>query len=179
MIEITQQSHKTDNWVFRFDDIDKTLLKSLNQHRVDCIIIGGVATAYYGCRPLSEINDLDFLIRPSLQSARRFHDALKTAEKSLNLPSTNFDVSNLPSAPNVQFKFIGWPYEIDFITYSSVPEFDLLFEQSIEVDIGLEKVRVISLIDLIEMKRMAITNHYNVNKKHRIDLSRLIKLQNS
>ena len=53
----------------------KEFFRSLNAHGVECLIVGGVAYNFYA--PPRATKDIDVWIRPTVENATRFLDALK------------------------------------------------------------------------------------------------------
>lgn len=93
----------------------REVVKSLNSRKVRYLVIGGNAVALHGV-PRNTF-DLDILIEPTLQNARRVLDALRdiemwtadltTPQRMLNIPITGFNdripLDVMTSIPGVRF----------------------------------------------------------------------------
>jgi hypothetical protein len=57
-------------------DRNLELVRTLNAHGVEFLVIGGLAVRYYGCREWHQVDDLDLLLNPNEEKSRRFEQSL-------------------------------------------------------------------------------------------------------
>jgi hypothetical protein len=87
----------------------KDLLELLNEHKVECLIVGGYALAFHGAPRYT--GDIDILVRPHPENAQRILNALA---------AFGFQLSNLTvddfTKPNNVVQLGVPPVRIDLIT---------------------------------------------------------------
>ncbi len=87
----------------------RELLELLNEHKVDYLIVGGYALAFHGAPRFT--GDIDILVRPDPENARRVLDALAAFGFTLpNLTAQDFEI------PNQVVQLGVPPVRIDIIT---------------------------------------------------------------
>ena len=124
------------------------LLKLLEKHRVDYVVIGGYAVMEYS-EPRAT-KDLDLLIDCSEENAEKIYDALKEFGASLKGIDKQF------FAEREKFYKIGRPpSRIDIITSAEGASFADIRETREERQLGDVTVFFISLENLIKLKEAA------------------------
>ena len=124
----------------------ESLLKSLNGHKVDYVIIGATAFPIHGYARATL--DIDLFIRPDLQNASRALEALK---------DFGYDVSDLTEEDLLTKKVLIRQYlvETDIHPFVTGITFDQVWQNRLPGTYGNEKVYYASLEDLITMKKAA------------------------
>ena len=167
---------ETPLWHYKFGEEDIALLRKLNEADVSYLIIGGAAVAHYGCREAHEIDDLDILVDNSEVNAQRFADVINRATteagRSLKTPLTS---SNFIK-PRVQFPLKFSPFNCEFQTSVSHEDFEALLLKAVKSEIRFQKILLVSLSDLIEMKKKCVEEYGAALKKHADDLKKLMNL---
>jgi predicted nucleotidyltransferase len=120
------------------------LYRSLNKHKVDYLVIGGVASVIYGV-PRTTI-DLDLFIRPTLANCRRLLVALK--EVKFGTAYLTDPATILSKEITVLSDFI----EVDILIKPKGISFANAWKKRSIIDIQGVKVNFISLSDLIKAK---------------------------
>jgi len=143
---------------------DAKLLHTFIEEDVEFMVIGGVATQFYGCRKSDEVDDLDLLLNPTNQNVKKLCSAL--AKLNLNTP---LDISHVIN-PRVQLRIKHPPYNTDLLSPSKEQNFTTVYENSIESNFKHHKARVISKDELIKMKVDVIKNTQDDLEKHNKDL---------
>jgi hypothetical protein len=140
--------------------------------RVEFLVIGGLAVAFHKCRSGLNVDDLDLLMNPSVENVKRFIDVLK-----------GLNVCSLPSIeqwarPNLRINFRPF-YYLDVLTPGEeVTGEDVNFSEllsrseqgCLQGNQGDIPVYIISLPDLVKMKRKAVQKLSEEKKKHEDDL---------
>ena len=87
----------------------KELLKLLNSHKVDYLVVGGYALAFHGVPRFT--GDIDLFVKPDAANAKRILEALaKFGFGSLNLTEADF------ATPGNVVQFGVPPVRVDIIT---------------------------------------------------------------
>ena len=87
----------------------KELLELFNKHKVEYVIVGAYALAFYGCPRYT--GDLDLLVKPDPDNAKKIIEAIKEfGFESLNLGIKDF------SSPEKVIQLGVPPIRIDLIT---------------------------------------------------------------
>jgi predicted nucleotidyltransferase len=122
------------------------LLRFLNAHRVDFVIIGATAFPIHGYARATL--DIDIFIRPEPPNAARLLEALG---------DFGYDVSDITLEDLLTKKVLIRQYlvETDIHPYVSGVTFDQVWENRVSGTYGSEKVFYASLDDLIAMKQAA------------------------
>jgi hypothetical protein len=136
------------------------LIKLLIEYGVEFIITGGAAVAVHGCRDPMDVDDLDILIEPTLENARRVMAALQA--RHIN---TNFPVDRL-TGPEAQICLKMLHYWADLITPRSNVDFGDLVRSSLVATHDWQTVRVIGRADLIAMKEVALIRTVDRPDRH-------------
>ena len=124
----------------------KNLLKSLNAHNVQFIIIGATAGIAHGYSRLTR--DLDIFIQPTPENAKRLFKALQQCGYDL------MDTS-IEEALAKKLLFRQYILELDVHPFVKGISFDQLWENKVSYQFYDEKVYFASLDDLIQMKKSA------------------------
>jgi predicted nucleotidyltransferase len=122
------------------------LLRSLNAHKVDFVIIGATAFPPHGYARATL--DIDLFIRPEPQNASRVLDALR---------DFGYDITDITLEDLLTKKVLIRQYlvETDLHPFVSGVTFDQVWENKISGTFGKEKVYYASLDDIIMMKEAA------------------------
>jgi predicted nucleotidyltransferase len=124
----------------------ENLLRSLNGHKVDFIIIGATAFPTHGYARATL--DIDLFIRPDPQNASRVHDALR---------DFGYDITEIALEDLLTKKILIRQYlvETDIHPFVAGVTFDQAWKNKISGTFGKEKVYYASLDDIIIMKEAA------------------------
>ncbi len=124
----------------------ENLLKSLNAHKVEFVIIGATAFPVHGYARATL--DIDLFIRPELENARRTLEALK---------EFGYDVTDLNEDDLLSKKVLIRQYlvETDIHPFVQGVTFERVWKNRVSGTYGNEKVYYASLDDLIKMKKAA------------------------
>jgi predicted nucleotidyltransferase len=122
------------------------LLRSLNAHRVDFVIIGATSFPIHGYARATL--DIDIFIRPEPQNAAQLLEALR---------DFGYDVSDITLEDLLTKKVLIRQYlvETDVHPFVTGVTFDQIWENRVSGTYGDEKVFYASLDDLITMKQAA------------------------
>jgi predicted nucleotidyltransferase len=124
----------------------ESLLKLLNAHNVEFVIIGATAFPVHGYARATL--DIDLFIRPEPENARRTLKALK---------EFGYDVTDLSGEDLLSKKVLIRQYlvETDIHPFVQGATFDQVWKNRVSGAYGNEKVYYASLDDLIAMKKAA------------------------
>lgn len=118
------------------------LLKALNEHSVEYLIVGGLAVSYY-CRQ-RQVGDLDLIVNSTCENARKVRLAL------IGLGARNFDLRELTKLKiHVPFKFQH--YDADIFTPERDFDFVPVFSESKKVKIDDTFGYIPSVDNLIDL----------------------------
>ncbi len=122
------------------------LLRSLNAHRVEFVIIGATAFPIHGYARVTL--DIDIFIRPESQNAVQLLEALR---------DFGYDVSDITLEDLLTKKVLIRQYlvETDIHPFVSGITFDQVWKNRVSGSYGNERVFYASLDDLITMKEAA------------------------
>ena len=149
--------------MFVSDDM-RDLLRLFHEHGVSFAVCGGFAVAHYGFVRMTL--DLDLLIDPAPENARRVFDALV----EFGFGDAGITVDSIQRA-DAAFTLGAPPNQIDLLTkMSSVPASEVL-GRSVDAEIDGVPVPVVAREDLVFAKREAGT------PKGRLDLEELENLE--
>ena len=124
----------------------ENLLKSLNGHKVEFVIIGATAFPIHGYARATL--DLDIFIRPDPQNVSRLMNALR---------DFGYDLADVTPEDLLTKKVLIRQYlvETDIHPFVSGLSFDQVWNNKVSGTYGKEKVYYASLEDLIMMKQAA------------------------
>jgi predicted nucleotidyltransferase len=124
----------------------ENLLKLLNAHNVEFVIIGATAFPVHGYARATL--DIDLFIRPAPENARRTLEALK---------EFGYDVTDLSEKDLLEKKILIRQYlvETDIHPFVQGVTFDQVWKNRVSGTYVNEKVHYASLDDLITMKKAA------------------------
>ena len=123
-------------------------LKCLNDHKVRYLVVGAHAVSYY-TRPRFT-KDLDILIEPSLQNARRILQALK----DFGFISLKISLKDL-SDPKSIIQLGVAPNRVDLIGSIEGVSFKAAWKKRVSGIYGKEDVAYLSLKDLVRTKEIS------------------------
>jgi hypothetical protein len=122
-----------------------TLLRALQQTRIQALVVGTVAAALQGAPILTR--DIDFLIRDT----RRNREKIAQLCAALGARATPF--SELTTA--IRLVGLETPVDLMFDTLPGVGRFESVRARSVRVPIGDREARVATLEDVIKSKETA------------------------
>jgi hypothetical protein len=128
------------------------LLRTLVEHRVEFVVVGGVSAALQGA-PILTL-DLDIVHRRDPGNIERLLKALRSMEASYRDAGTRHilpDHTHLESAGHQLLMTTGGPLDV-LGTIGSGRSYDDLLPLSRKIAVGDFKIRVLSLEALIEVK---------------------------
>jgi len=144
---------------------NEKLLQHFTQAGVDFLVVGGAAVASHGCRDHGQYDDLDLLISPSLENAKRVVDALRVAGVPLAASV------ELLARPAIQVPLKNWQYWAEILTPRKGFDFNSVATSALPGMVGQQPVRIISRLDLINMKEDAVSKLREDLDKHERDLA--------
>ena len=118
------------------------LLRALNHHDVEYMVVGGQAVSYY-C-PQRAVGDLDLLINGTLENAKKVRSAL------IVLGMNDFEHTKL-TKPKVQIP-LKLLHDADIITPEDGFDFSAAFSRAVQAEINGVPISIPSVEDLIIMK---------------------------
>lgn len=126
----------------------KDFIQALNQHQVEYVLIGGYAVILHGYARTT--GDLDIWLRKTSDNYRK----LKHAFATFRMPM--FDLTEENFLYNEDFDVFSFgvpPVSIDLLTHAEGLSFDTAYDQAQFVEIEGFKVRLVSLRNLIDLKK--------------------------
>jgi len=124
----------------------KELLKLLNAHKVEFLVVGGYALAFHGAPRYT--GDLDMLVRPEAENARRILAALD----DFGFGSLEVDENDFTTADRVLQLGIA-PARIDLMTSITGVGWEEAFANCVDGELGGVPVKYIGRADFIANKR--------------------------
>ena len=118
------------------------LLRALNYHDVEFLVVGGQAVSYY--YPQREVGDLDLLVNATLENAEKVRSAL------ISLGMNDFEHAKL-NKPKVQIP-LKVLHDADIITPEDGFDFSVALSRSVQAEIKGIPISIPSVEDLIIMK---------------------------
>jgi predicted nucleotidyltransferase len=140
------------------------LLRKLNDDGVSFVLVGGGAVAAYGCRDDLYLTELDILIDPAIENAKRVIGALSASGMKLWISAVDL------AGPKKQLPVKQLLFDMDILTPGVEESFSAILERSGHMMVGDVEVRVIARDDLIAMKRIAANKPDPESEKHKRDL---------
>lgn len=128
----------------------RDLLVELADARAEFVLIGGWAMAVHGRTRATE--DLDLLVRPDKENARRVFDALVAFGAPLLQHGVTPDLFELA---DYGYRFGIKPYLVEVLTTISGVDFDAAARDVLGVDVEGRRVSVIGREALLQNKRAA------------------------
>ena len=145
--------HEPPDRVFAADEI----LLALADHRVDFVVIGGIAVQTHGY--LRGTHDVDIIVRPTPLNLSRLSEALADLQAELRGGGTLrlTDPHQLRGAPLIPVMTRAGPLDVVHIDHvaGSPGDYARLRQAAITVELQGRSVVVAALPDLIRMKRAA------------------------
>lgn len=144
------------------DPLDaETLLRTLREHAVDFVVIGGLAVAVHGY--VRATKDVDVVPDPRRENRRRLYEALRTLEaEPIELADFRAEELPVPFAPEGLDEGGNWALRtragrIDVLQWvSGVESYEQLRAGALEVDLpDVGALLVAGYEDLLAMKRAA------------------------
>lgn len=129
------------------------ILRALAGHRVDYVIVGGLAVQAHG--HLRTTVDIDVLPRPEPANLGRLADALNSLDARILNPGSEqleIDAATLPRAALWQFETRHGPVDV-LNEAPGLPPYEELRSRALEVQLGDLHLAVAGRDDLIGMKR--------------------------
>jgi hypothetical protein len=145
--------HAPPDRVFLADEI----LRVLASHRVDFVVIGGIAVQGHGY--IRGTHDLDIIVRPTVLNTSRLSEALADLEADLRVPGalSLADPNQLRRAPLIPAMTKFGPLDVVHVEHVAGPprSYDALRAGALVISLDGIDVPVAGLSDLIRMKRAA------------------------
>lgn len=138
-------------------------IRALVDHRVDFLVVGGLAVVFHGCRDEMSVDDLDLMLNPSKDNAENFIACLANLGLSVTWSTQDF------SKPNVQLP-IKRDFYLDILTPPANIEYEMLIRHALDAGLNKIPIKVVSREDLIALKRIAVKRQESEIVKHRSDL---------
>ena len=132
---------------------------------VEFLVVGGTALAIHGCREVADVDDLDLLVSPTIENAKKIFSAFAVA---------NVTVRELPEslAKNaVQIPVKNWQYWAEVLTPRKGFDFEKMFRASIPLSFRSRTLYIASRDDLLKMKEDAVYEISCILTKHEKDLA--------
>lgn len=127
-----------------FSTAHERLLRKFILHDVDFILIGGHAAVYHGVRRTT--SDIDILVRPTLENAKKILDAFKDLQLEVS------DIEPADFEKDQVFTFGLEPDAVDILTFSKGVPIDEAFKNAVQVKLDNLRIRIIDIRDLIKNK---------------------------
>ena len=118
------------------------LLRALNEHDVEYLVVGGQAVSYY--YPQRAVGDLDLLVNATLKNSEKVRSAL------ISLGMNDFEHTKL-TKPKVQI-LLKARHDADIITPEDGFDFSAAFSRAVQAEINGVPISIPSVVDLIIMK---------------------------
>ena len=118
------------------------LLRALNYHDVEFMVVGGQAVSYY--RPQRAVGDLDLLVNTTLENAEKVRSAL------IGLGMNDFEHTKL-TKPKVLIP-LKVLHDADIITPEDGFDFSAAFSRAVQAEVNSVPISIPSVEDLIIMK---------------------------
>jgi predicted nucleotidyltransferase len=145
--------HAPPDREFRADE----LLRVLAAHRVDFVVIGGIAVQGHGY--IRGTHDLDIIVRATTLNATRLSEALAELEAELRVPGglRLAEPHQLRIAPRIPTLTKFGPLDIVHVQHVAGPprSYETLRDAALVINLDGIEVPVAGLSDLIRMKRAA------------------------
>jgi hypothetical protein len=134
------------------------ILRVLGEHRVDYVVVGGIAVQTYGY--IRGTQDLDIIPGPDLANLSRLGEALAALGARLHRTARPVDITDpqiLKRAGLVPVMTVHGRLDLLNIesTGGTPARYEELRGRALEVSLGATTVPVVALDDLIKMKRAA------------------------
>ncbi len=137
------------------------ILRVLTQHRVDFVVIGGIAVQAHGY--IRGTKDLDIIVRPAILEFTRLSEALMELDAVPRAGGSMMlaDPHELRRLPLIPVLTKAGPLDVVSIEHVVGPprSYDALREAALVIDLRGVSVSVAGLSDLIRMKRAAGREH--------------------
>ena len=140
------------------------LLRKLSDSGVSFALVGGGAVAAYGCRDDSYLPELDILIDPAIENAKRVIGVLAATEMQFWFRAEDL------AKPKKQFQAKQTLFDMDILTPAADENFPAILARSGRAMVGDLEVRVVARDDLIAMKREVVNKQEPGSEKHKHDL---------
>jgi predicted nucleotidyltransferase len=140
------------------------LLQRLIDSEVSFLLVGGAAVAFYGCRDDRYLPELDILIDPTIENAKRVMAVLLAVGMQLWIGAKDL------AGPKKQLPVKQLLFDMDILTPAADETFSAMLARSVEGAVNGIAVRVMGRDDLIAMKRVAANDAHTDVEKHKLDL---------
>jgi len=147
------------------------LIQLFCEAKVQFIVIGGAAVAIHGCREITSVNDLDLLVSPTEDNAKKILSAFKAAQ--IEFPE---HYSSKLTQSAIQIPIKNYMYHAELLTPLNVIDFEEMLKASIPLTIKSNTVFIATRDDLIRMKEITVNEISKNLTKHEQDLNCLRNL---
>ena len=126
----------------------KELVEFLEKHKVEYIMVGGFAVNYYGYIRMTQ--DIDILIFPSAENARKMMDALdEFGFGKAGIKTEYFEFEGTAIHLGVE------PNRIDLLTHLKGVSNEEIFQRKVRIEYKSIWMNIISLQDLLTCKKLS------------------------
>ena len=147
---------------------NEELVRAFALNRVEFIVIGGLAVAWY-CAD-RQADDMDFLVNPALENSARISRALE----SLHM---NGFTSDSFTKPGLQVRLKRLYYAELLTPKIHGPTYSEVAKDAIDAKLFNIPVRLASVVSLIRLKEQAVDSEEAQRDKHLEDIERLNKMK--
>lgn len=123
-----------------------SFVRLLNEANVEYVVLGGHAVIAHGF--LRTTGDVDFLVRPSVENARRLLGVLER----YGYTNDEFELNDFIKVPSY-LSFSRYDAYIDLMTFTPGVTFDECYQNRLVLDVHGIAVSFINLRELIKNKR--------------------------
>ncbi len=133
--------------MFANNDV-RELVECFIKHQVKFVLIGGYAVVYYTEPRFTK--DIDFLVEATSKNSKNIRNALE----EFGVPMEQVSTDTFEKEGNF-FKVGKPPWRVDLITSVKGISFSSVYSNSIDIDIGGISIKIVSLEDLMLIKKEA------------------------
>lgn len=146
---------------------NEEIIKAFATHRVDFVVVGGLAVAWY-CSD-RQADDMDLLVNPTPDNSERIAQALATLPY---FDSRCFSSGSF-TRPGLQVPLKSHYYAELLTPREEGPSYPEVAKEAIDAKLFQEPVRLASPASLIRMKQQAAASAEKERDKHLKDIERL------
>jgi predicted nucleotidyltransferase len=144
-------------------DVELSVLKVLNDHAVEYLVIGGCAMRFFGMED-REIADVDLFINRSQVNVQKILDVLLDLREKSNLPVEDLE------KPYKCLRMVHHGLQFDIFTSFEGVDFLEAYNRSVAGEEQEVPIRVIAVADLLTIKKRALEKAISRVKKEKRDI---------
>lgn len=93
--------------------VNNEFISKAVKNEIEFFVVGGTATAFYGCRNRDEVDDLDLLINPTSTNEKKLRNLLRSLKHPINDPEDVLTKSKvrIPLKKTFYLEILTPPYE--------------------------------------------------------------------